>query len=284
MVTSGGGRARRAVRIVGAASARDEDEDEDDERRDERFRESIAFGGGRREVAFSFDVDDVNEEDDDVVDAGRRPGAGKVGMAGFDGYPGFASFAWMTEAAYEEYEDSHDHDDDDDEEMEETIAESVVVSQAKTTDETTVTTTVTTTSTETSKTTSSTIGATRVGELARGLVSDTETKVIYAGVATAAALLGAKSFGGGKVCPPPATGAQTSTVGQKRPRDENVDKMAKPTEDTQIKDSRTGKVMSLPSGVTKVAAVAGVLSAASTVAIASGASLPRFGGGGGSTK
>ena len=284
VVTSDGGRARRAVRIVGAASARDEDEDEDDERRDERFRESIAFGGGRREVAFSFDVDDVNEEDDDVVDAGRRPGAGKVGMAGFDGYPGFASFAWMTEAAYEEYEDSHDHDDDDDDEMEEAIAESVVVSQAKTTDETTVTTTVTTTSTETSKTTSSTIGATRVGELARGLVSDTETKVIYAGVATAAALLGAKSFGGGKVCPPPATGAQTSTVGEKRPRDENVDKMAKPTEDTQIKDSRTGKVMSLPSGVTKVAAVAGVLSAASTVAIASGASLPRFGGGGGSTK
>ena len=284
VVTSDGGRARRAVRIVGAASARDEDEDEDDERRDERFRESIAFGGGRREVAFSFDVDDVNEEDDDVVDTGRRPGAGKVGMAGFDGYPGFASFAWMTEAAYEEYEDSHDHDDDDDDEMEEAIAESVVVSQAKTTDETTVTTTVTTTSTETSKTTSSTIGATRVGELARGLVSDTETKVIYAGVATAAALLGAKSFGGGKVCPPPATGAQTSTVGEKRPRDENVDKMAKPTEDTQIKDSRTGKVMSLPSGVTKVAAVAGVLSAASTVAIASGASLPRFGGGGGSTK
>ena len=226
----------------------------------------------------------MNEEDADVVDAGRRPGAGKVGMAGFDGYPGFASFAWMTEAAYEEYEDSHDHDDDDDDEMEEAIAESVVVSQAKTTDETTVTTTVTTTSTETSKTTSSTIGATRVGELARGLVSDTETKVIYAGVATAAALLGAKSFGGGKVCPPPATGAQTSTVGEKRPRDENVDKMAKPTEDTQIKDSRTGKVMSLPSGVTKVAAVAGVLSAASTVAIASGASLPRFGGGGGSTK
>ena len=120
-----------------------------------------------------------------------------------------------------------------------------------------VTTTVTTTSTETSKTTSSTIGATRVGELARGLVSDTETKVIYAGVATAAALLGAKSFGGDKVCPPPATGAQTSTVGEKRPRDENVDKMAKPTEDTQIKDSRTGKMMSLPSGVTKVAAVAG---------------------------
>ena len=51
------------MRIVGAASARDEDEDEDDERRDERFRESIAFGGGRREVAFSFDVDDVNEEE-----------------------------------------------------------------------------------------------------------------------------------------------------------------------------------------------------------------------------
>ena len=100
-------------------------------------------------------------------------------------------------------------------------------------------------------------------------MADTETKVIYAGVATAAALLGAKSFGGGKVCPPPATGAQTSTVGQKRPRDENVDKMAKPTEDTQIKDSRTGKVMSLPSGVTKVAAVAGVLSAASTVAAVS---------------
>ena len=87
----------------------------------------------------------------------------------------------MTEAAYEEYEDSHDHDDDDDDEMEEAIAESVVVSQAKTTDETTVTTTATTTSTEIVKTTSSTIGATRVGELARGLVSDTETKVIYAG-------------------------------------------------------------------------------------------------------
>ena len=125
MVTSGGGRARRAVRIVGAASARDEDEDEDDERRGERFRESIAFRGGRREASFSFDVDDVNEENGDVVDARRRPGAGKVGMAGFDGYPGFASFAWMTEAAYEEYEDSHDHDDEDDDDDDEGRREGV---------------------------------------------------------------------------------------------------------------------------------------------------------------
>ena len=69
-------------------------------------------------------------------------------------------------------------------------------------------------------------------------------------VATAAALLGAKSFGGGKVCSPPGDGRPEDADGWgEEAARRNVDKMAKPTEDTQIKDSRTGKVMSLPSGV-----------------------------------
>ena len=46
VVTSDGGRARRAVRIVGAASARGEDEDEDGERRGERFENRSRSGVG----------------------------------------------------------------------------------------------------------------------------------------------------------------------------------------------------------------------------------------------
>ena len=98
----------------------------------------------------------AGEATSDGCPAPRGSGAGRVGMAGFDSYPGFASFTWMSEDEFEIYEDGHSHEHEHGDGGH-----------------------------------GHAHGATSAA--AKGV--DTETKALYAGIATASALIAAKTAG-----------------------------------------------------------------------------------------
>jgi len=130
---------------------------------------AAGFDSGPGVASFAWMSEGEYEEYEDGHDHGHsRPGAGRVGMAGFDGGPGFASFTWMSEGEYEEYEDGHDHGHSHDGREEEEV-ESAGPGLAP--------------------------APAASAKSVPPPLFDTETKTIYAGIATASAFIAAKNFG-----------------------------------------------------------------------------------------
>ena len=208
----------------------------------------------------------------DALEA-RRSGAGKVGMAGFDSAPGFASFSWLSDDEYEAYESTHDHDHDHDEDEEK--------DEVSTDEATSSATRVVVEETKTSFT--ATLGVR--GDLSTAPSIDTETKLIYAGIAAAAALIGGRRLAllEGRVSPPLTKQPTTSVVAKKSSaKTVNATTAASGTSlerravSPWTKSTYQLDAVQMPTSVTRGASVAGVASAVVVAAAAVGVSVSGY--------
>ena len=214
-------------------------------------------------------------------------------MAGFDSAPGFASFSWMSDEAYEEYEESHEHEHDDEdgegcercercegcERCERSSDANEVVALGMKATTSIVKKTVETTSIVRKKIQQTSLATTMMRATER---FDTETKLIFGGIATAVALIGGKhSFSADRRAASPTVPQVTTSIVAERPKNvvktETVAPFAQNLPAVNATSMTLRHSNALPPVVAKTAAVAGIASAAAVAAAAIGFGISRSG-------
>ena len=176
----------------------------------------------------------------------RWSGAGKVGTAGFDSAPGFASFSWMSDEEYEYYESTHEHEDADDEEDEHEEDDSADIQS---------------------------FDGTTTAESAATLKPiervDNESKILYAGIAAAAVIIGGRRIGAieKRPQPPPMAKVTTSTT-LKTEKERKVKERKAALRHAAVEGA--SEAIAMPLNVTRGATFAGVASGVLVAAAALG--------------